>query len=200
MLAWGERNYLATGQFSYTTTTKFAAVWFNRGVGETPAAESAGGSPVVDLLVFLADHLGMLVTGFVPALAQLMNPARWNLHRYLDALGLKTASIGVPYSEIGLAGLAPVEIAYMAFNIAVSVIILAMFVYFFIQLLRFRPVRVDAATPLLLLVLIYLVVQKGIWGTFTEGSGPRYAMSIYPFLVYFAALSASRIFRPGAAR
>ena len=191
IVGWALRNLWTAGQFTYTSVTDLAVSAFG-GAGLTPRTETGSGIALLEMLVALQDNAVQLATAFIPALAELFTPARWYFHRYVEALGGPAAATRQSISEVGFFGLPVGEATYVTFNIGMSALILLLAGYFLVRFFSTRPAALHITTLIFGWLAIYFILQKGIWGSFTGGSGPRYAMSFYPFLIYFAALAAGR--------
>jgi hypothetical protein len=192
MAAWATRNYLVAGRFTYTSVIDTVVMFFASSA-DKPVTAEAGGAGLLRMTELMLLNTGKILAGFGPALADVFfNPSRWYLHFYMRGWGLELSSSGVPISEIGLRGLPPVELAYMAVEVLIPLMVFAVFAWFIHGLWRGC---ISVPVPVLILfggLTLYLVVQKGIWGALTAGSGQRYGMSILPFIVYFGALTFAR--------
>ncbi|KIM00750.1 hypothetical protein CCC_01744 [Paramagnetospirillum magnetotacticum MS-1] len=189
MAGWAIRNYLVIGRFTYTSVVDTVVMFFASSADKTVVGPPGSGGLLQMLDLMLQSSMKILV-GFIPALAQIFfNPSRWYLHFYMHGWGLDLKSSGVPFSELGLSGLPVIEYVYMAVEVLIPLAVFAVFARF---LVAFWKGRINAPQPVLVLMgalALYLVVQKGIWGVLTVGSGQRYGMSILPFIVYFGALT-----------
>lgn len=194
ILLWATRNLAVAGRFTYTAVLDFAVNMFLRGrPGEIAAESDRTGLALLDIVLGMTRHLQTLLVEAVPALIKIfVNPGRWYLHRYLEALGIEVATSATAFAEVGWRGLPPIELLYIAFNVGVSLLILALFAAF---VWRWATGRFSAPlgwVGLTLWVLLYFVAQKAAWGALDPGSGPRYGMSIYPMIVFLGALTVAR--------
>ena len=188
---WTVRNYAVTGKLTYTAVTSTVNRMFSEKLDESAMAAAVNDSLLETVhLIFLNGWA--TVQNFIPALAQLFfNPGRWYLHLYLKGWGIDIDTIGVPFENLRVQDMPAVELVYMASISSVSLIIFAVLIWYI-----FKWMKGSARESFVLIfvcawVSLYFVLQKGIWGALTP-SGPRYAMSIYPFLVFLGSLAFSR--------
>lgn len=192
MAAWTARNFMVTGRLVYASVID-TAIGFFAGRAEVAPQDVGSGLGVAEILRLAVVNAGKIGSEMGAALAQLfLNPSRWYLHFYTDHLGVDLPSSGVPFAEIGFWSLPALEKGYVAVGILVPATILAVFAVFLYLLARGRAAIPWPSAALVLWAAAYLVLQKGVWGALTPGSGQRYAMSILPFLVYCGALAFAR--------
>lgn len=189
MALWALRNLVSTGEFVFTSVTDTVNRYFAGNIGATPPT---GGSLLESVELMLRNG-ARIVVDFVPALAQIFfNPSRWYLHRYFESWGIRLSSTDVPLSKIGFFALPLSEQVYMVVGAALPLALVCVFLWVLFRIWRKRTAVASWSMILMLWIMAYLVLQKGVWGALTIGSGPRYAMSIWPFVIYIGALAFTR--------
>ena len=191
IVGWAVRNYAVTGKLTYTSSISGVNRMFSEKLDDPIMATTVNDNLLETVhLIFLNGW--ETVQNFIPALAQLFfNPGRWYLHLYLKGWGIDIDTIGVSFDNLRVQDMPAIELIYMAFIISVSLIIFAVLIWYI-----FKWVTGLAPESLVFIfvcvwVTLYFVLQKGIWGALTP-SGPRYAMSIYPFVIFLGSLAFSR--------
>lgn len=191
MALWTVRNFVQTGRVVFTSVTDTVVVFFARNIDAT--AVGGQGTGLIETLELMVKNGARILAEFVPALAQLFfNPSRWYLHRYFESWGAELASKDVPYTELGFSGLAMAEQVYLVIGVMVPIALFAVAARGLYRLLRGHVTAALWPIFVMLWIMAYLVLQKGVWGALTPGSSPRYAMSIWPFVIYLGALAFAR--------
>ncbi|MBM09452.1 MAG: hypothetical protein CMF69_07735 [Magnetovibrio sp.] len=191
IIGWTARNYIVASKLVYTSVTSTV----NRMFSDNLDVVAMGAAPNDSLLetvhlIFLNGWI--IIQNFPPSLAQLFfNPGRWYFHLYLKGLGVDVDTIDVPLNDLQFADIPALEMVYMAFVWSLSLIIFIGFLWYVFKCIRGSVRENFAPICLCLWITMYFILQKGIWGSLTPGIGPRYAMSIYPFLVFLGALTFS---------
>jgi len=196
ILLWAFRNLLVSGRFTYTVVLNYAVNLF---AADRSGPDTAAGAvrhtdlALLDIVFGLARHVRTLTGEAIPALIKIfINPGRWYLHRYSEALGIEIETAAVPFEAARGLGLPPSELAYIAFNIGVSILIGAMLLLFLWRTVKGTTVAPPGWVGITVWVLLFFLLQKAAWGAFDPGSGPRYGMSMYPFIVFLGALAVAR--------
>lgn len=192
MFAWAIRNYFVIGRFAYTTIVDTVISFFAEHT-DAPLQHTKTSLGFSETISLVFDNAGRIGSEFIPSLLQLfINPGRWYLHFYVEGLGGKLSSSGIPFSELGFSAMPFVEKFYFVAAISIHTAVIVIFFWFLILFFT-RRLKVSVSLVLLVLwIVAYLVVQKTIWGALTAGAGHRYAMSIFPFFIYFGALVFSK--------
>jgi hypothetical protein len=189
MALWTFRNLISTGEFVFTSVTNTVNRYFAGNIGTTPPT---GGS-LLESVELMFRNGARVVVDFVPALAQIFfNPSRWYLHRYFESWGIRLSSTDVPLSKLGFSALPLSEQVYMVVGVSLPLALVCVFLWALFRISRKRVAIASWSLIVMFWVMAYLVLQKGVWGALTAGSGPRYAMSIWPFVIYFGALAFTR--------
>ena len=195
ILLWAARNFLASGRFTYTAVFDYAVDLFAGGQLKPGAAVEGPRTDIalVDIVLGMARHVRTLVGESIPALVKIfVSPGRWYLHRYAEVLGIPLETGAVPFFAAQEAGLPPIEMGYIGFNVGVSLLVGATLLLFLWRLGRGTVAAPSEWIAMTVWVLLYFLLQKAAWGAFDPGNGPRYAMSMYPFIVFLGALAVAR--------
>jgi hypothetical protein len=188
MVLWALRNYVETGRLVFTSLTDMVIRFFSSHVdASTPTGSGLG---LVEAVELMFRNGWRVIAEFVPALAQVFfNPSRWYLHRYFESWRIDLATKDVPFSQLGFSGLALAEQVFVIVGVLVPLALFAVLLRALYLMWRRRIPVQPWPLALLLWTMAYLVLQKGVWGALTPGSGVRYAMSIWPFIVYLGGLA-----------
>ncbi|MGJ3259975.1 MAG: hypothetical protein ACFE0S_10265 [Rhodospirillales bacterium] len=202
MIAWALRNYAVAGRLSYTSVTDTVVRYFADQAGDQAVHGLDAGRGLLEVVRLMFLNVSKIALDFFPALAEIFfNPSRWYLHFYAEGWGIDLPSRGIPLTEIGFWNLPTVEYVYLAIGFLIPVALFSIFAFALCQITMNRGAEARPLLALLGWAAAYLVVQKGIWGALTPGSGQRYGMSILPFVAYLGALVfATRAQTDGASR
>ena len=98
----------------------------------------------------------------------------------------------MPLKYLRLNDIPVIELIYMVSISSVSLVIFLVLIWCIINWRTYFARENFVLVAVCVWFTLYFILQKGIWGALTPGAGPRYAMSIYPFLVFLGALAFTR--------